>query len=125
MLSWEVATAQPPPWAGGPTPPAHLYGYSPLVHTIELFPSKTSAYSQNMFGPNGGRRVYPALVVNPRRPSPPCAVVIEVRDAPRVPTGTNLAPAAPAPGLLPAAAFVPVGPVTRPLPVQGLHRFDH
>lgn len=113
-LSWEVATAQPPPWAGGPVPPGQLYGYSPLVHTIEPFPRKTSGYGLTMFHPGGDRRLYPTLIINPRRPSPTVAtVVIEVRDAPLR-----------APALLPAAAFEPVGPVVRSRPAQGLHRFD-
>jgi hypothetical protein len=113
VLSWEVATAQPPPWAAGPIPPGQLFGYSPLVHTIEPFPTKTSGYGHSMFLPGvPGKRVYPPLIVNPRHPS--CPIIIEVRDAPRA-----------APPVLPAAALVPVGPpVVRPLPVQGLHRFD-
>src|SRR5438045_3504794 len=87
-LSWNAATAQPPPYLGGPVPPGQLYGYSPLVHTIEPFPSKTSPYAHSMFLPGvGGKRVNPQLVIDPRRPS--CAVIIEVRDAPRFkPTGT-------------------------------------
>lgn len=117
-LSWEVATAQPPPWAGGPVPPGQLMGYSPLVHTIDPFPTKTSGYGPSMFHPNGDRRVYPPLIVNPRRS---CPVVIEVRDGPRVPTGTNLAATAP---VVTTAAFEPAGPVVRPRSVQGLHRFD-
>jgi hypothetical protein len=110
-MSWGAATAQPPPYLGGPVPPGQLYGYSPLVHTIEPFPSRTSGYALSIFGPNGGRRVHPSLVVNPRRPCH--TVIIEVRDAPR-----------PAPALLPAAALEPVGPVARPLPGEGLHRFN-
>ena len=112
-LSWNVATAQPPPWVGGPIPPGQLFGYSPLVHSVDPFPSKTSGYAHSMFLPCiGGKRVYPPLVVNPRRPS--CHdVVIEVRDAPRA-----------VPAVLPAAAFETAGPVVRPLPAQGLHRFD-
>ena len=110
-LSCGAATAQPPPWVGGPIPPGHLFGYSPFVHMVDPFPSKTSGYALSIFGPNGGKRVYPPLVVNPRRPSCP-TVIIEVRDAPR-----------PAPVVLPAVAFE-AGPVVRPLPVQGLHRFE-
>jgi hypothetical protein len=127
-LSCGVATAQPPVWVGGPVPPGQLYGYSPLVHTIDPFPTKTSGYGPSMFHYRGDRRVYPSLVVNPRRPSrvvegvhaprviiegaDPHRVIIEVVDAPRA-----------APALLPVAAFGPVGPVVRPLPAQGSHRF--
>ncbi|MBN9119393.1 MAG: hypothetical protein J0I06_09570 [Planctomycetes bacterium] len=108
-LPWEAAPAQPPPWAGGPVPPGQLYGYSPLVHTIEPFPSKTSGYGLTMFHARGDKRANPPLVIDPRRPCP--TVVIEVRDAPR------------APALLPAGAFEPVGPVVRPRPARGAHRF--
>jgi hypothetical protein len=118
VLARDVATAQPPTWAGGPTPPGQLFGYSPLVPTVDPFPTKTSGYAPSMFGPLGGRRVNPPLVVNPRRPS--CPVVIEIRNGSRVPTGTNLAPAAP---VVTTAAFVE-GPIVRPLPATGLHRFE-
>ena len=119
-LSCGVATAQPPVWVGGPVPPGQLYGYSPLVHTIDPFPTKTSGYGPSMFHYRGDRRVYPPLVVNPRRPS---HVIIEVVDAPRVIIEVVDAPRA-APVLLPATVFAAAGPVVRPLPVQGLHRFD-
>ncbi len=118
-LSCGVATAQPPVWVGGPVPPGQLYGYSPLVPSIDPFPTKTSGYGPSMFHPNGHRRVYPSLVVNPRRHS---RVGIEVVDAPRIIIEVVDAPRG-APGLLPVAAFEPVGPVVRPLPVQGVHRF--
>jgi hypothetical protein len=90
----------------------------PLVPTVDPFPTKTSGYAPSIVGPLGGRRVNPPLVVNPRRPS--CPVVIEIRNAPRVPTGTNLASTAP---VVTTAALV-VGPVAQPLPATGLHRFE-
>jgi hypothetical protein len=70
-----------------------------------------------MFLPRvGGKRVYPSLVVNPRRPSCSGAIIIEVRDAPGLhSTGS----------VMPAAAFEPVGPIVRPLPVRGVSRFNH
>jgi hypothetical protein len=116
-LSWNAATAQPPPSLGGPIPPGQLFGYSPLVHSVEPFPSKTSPYAPSMFLPGvGGKRLPTQLVIDPRRPSPSCnAVIIEVRDAPRF---------RPAPPVMQAVAFSPAGPVVRPLPVQGMHRFD-
>jgi hypothetical protein len=112
MLSWNAATAQPPVWVAGPVPPGELYGYSPLVHSIEPFPSKTSPYSYSMFIPGvGGKRVYPSLVTDPRRRCPAGPAVVEVRHAPRT-----------APTVLPAA-YETAGPVARPRPAQGLSRF--
>jgi hypothetical protein len=108
-----VATAQPPTWVGGPTPPGQLFGYSPLVPTVEPFPSKTSPYAPSMFLPGiGGKRMNTQLVIDPRRS---CTVIIEVRDAPRIHTGVPV---------MQAAAFEPAGPIVRPLPMQGMHRFD-
>lgn len=119
-LSCGAATAQPPVWLGGPVPPGQLYGYSPLVHTIDPFPSKTSPYAYSMFLPGvGGKRVYPSLVTNPRRRG--YSSYVEGIGAPRV---VSTAPTVlPAPLVAPAAAFEPVGPIARPLPAQGLQRF--
>jgi hypothetical protein len=118
-LAATTALAQPPVWAGGPIPPGQIYGYSPLVPTIDPFPTKTSPYAPSIFGPFGGRRVYPQLVVNPRRP----AYRFENGswNSSRVPTGTNLANLAPAEPVV-TTAFA-VGPVVQPLPVTGLQRF--
>lgn len=115
LLSWGAASAQPPVWVGGPTPPSHLEGYSPFVPAVDPFPSKTSPYAHSMFLPGvGGKRLPTQLVIDPRRQCH--TVIIEVRDAPRFkPTGT----------VMQAASFEPVGPVVKPLPVQGTHRFGH
>ena len=102
ILSGGLAAAQSP--AIGQLPPVgDLYGYSPLVPTIDPFPTRTSGYAPSMFLPNiGGKRIYPPPVVVQER-----AGVVVVPDAPVV-----LAD--------PAAA---VGPVESLSPARGLHRF--
>jgi hypothetical protein len=105
-LSGGVAAAQSP--AVGQLPPVgDLYGYSPLVPTIDPFPSRTSGYYPSMFNPRyGGKRIYPAL--------PP--VVIHPAPVPvpaQVPVVT----------VLPTQPTVPAGPVVMPAPPRGWHRF--
>src|SRR4051812_28213899 len=79
-LSGGSALAEQPPWAGGPPPVGQLFGYSPLVHSVDPFPSKTSPYYPSMFHPvYGGKRVYPQLLTDPRRPP---VVVREATPAP-------------------------------------------
>jgi hypothetical protein len=57
VLSAGLASAQNP--AIGQLPlPGDLYGYSPLVPTIDPFPSRSTGYAPSMFGPNGGKRIY-------------------------------------------------------------------
>lgn len=110
-LSGGRAAAEQPPWAGGVPPVGQLFGYSPLNHSIDPFPSKTSPYYHSMFHPvYGGKRVYPPLVIDPRRPT-------VTREAPAAVPATL--PAVPAPAD-PAAV---VGPVERPRLVRGWHRF--
>ena len=54
-----LSSAQNP--AVGQLPlPGDLYGYSPLVRTIDPFPTRTSGYALSIFMPHvGGKRVYP------------------------------------------------------------------
>jgi|GEM_PF-6898755 len=120
VLSGEAVTAQPLPTVGGLGPPGTLDGYSPLVPTIDMFPSKTSPYAPSLFGPNGGRRVYPQLIINPRRTCPPSSypspypTVVVVREKPRPAPPVRVVP----------ASFETAGPVIRPWQ-QGLNRFAH
>jgi hypothetical protein len=107
-LTGGVASAQSP--AIGQLPlPGDLYGYSPLVPTIDPFPSRSSGYYHSMFHPvYGGRRI-PAGVT--RLPAP--AVVVEGA-VPPIP--------------LAEPAALPVGPTVtampQPLPqARGFRRF--
>jgi len=64
-----IASAQSP--AIGQLPlPGDLYGYSPLVPTIDPFPSRSTGYAPSMFGPNGGRRMYYPSVTRLSAPIP-------------------------------------------------------
>jgi hypothetical protein len=58
-LSDNFAAAQSP--AVGQLPlPGDIYGYSPLVPTIDPFPTRTSGYAPSWFLPRiGGKRIYP------------------------------------------------------------------
>lgn len=110
-LSAGAVGAQQPPWAGGPPPIGNLFGYSPLTHSIDPFPSKTSPYYQSMFHPVlGGKRVYPSLVTDPR---PTATRQTPVVTAPEAPV-TMVAPGGPA---------VIAGPVQTVAPARGLRRF--
>jgi len=104
-LSAGFASAQSP--AVGQLPPVgDLYGYSPLVPTIDPFPTRTSGYAYSMFLPKiGGKRINPPPGVH----YPPVITVIHE-------------PAAVVPQDQPA---VLAGPVVLPAPPRGLHRFIH
>lgn len=101
-----LAAAQNP--AVGQLPlPGDLYGYSPLVRTIDPFPTRTSGYALSIFTPHvGGKRVYPPIATYPHQP----IVVVE-----RSPVVVPTVPTVPAPTV--------VGPVAMPLPARGWHRF--
>ena len=103
-LSVWPATAQSP--AIGQLPPVgDLYGYSPLVPSVDPFPTRTSGYYHSMFDPRyGGKRVYPPLPV-------------VIHKAPAVPGHL------PAVSMLPTQPTVPLGPVVTPAPVRGRQRF--
>ena len=103
------AFATPPDWAGHPPPVGDLYGYSPLVRSVDPFPSRSSGYAHSMFLPRvGGRRISAQPAPVPRQPvviyHAPAVAVAELPAIPVVPAGGT-------------------GPVTRPLPVVGLNRF--
>jgi hypothetical protein len=92
-FSGTFATAQSP--AIGQLPlPGDLYGYSPLVPTIDPFPSRSTGYAPSMFGRRGGKRLYypPVRATDPVIVVDPCT-----------------------PGF--------IGPVQLPMPAHGLHRF--
>jgi hypothetical protein len=92
-LSVTAAAAQNP--AVGQLPlPGHLYGYSPLVPTIDPFPSRSTGYAPSMFGRRGGKRLYypPVRATDPVIVVDPCT-----------------------PGF--------VGPVQLPMPARAWHRF--
>ena len=99
-----LASAQNP--AVGQLPlPGDLYGYSPLVRTIDPFPTRTSGYAPSMFLPGiGGKRIYPPPVVveDPR---------VVVADP-----GTVIVSGEPG---------VIVGPVQWTAPARAWHRFRH
>jgi hypothetical protein len=102
-LAGNFASAQNPA-VGQLPPPGDLYGYSPLVRTIDPFPTRTSGYAPSIFLPGiGGKRIYPPLATYPHQP------VVVVERSPLV------EPAVPAPMV--------VGPVEWPLPARGWHRF--
>jgi len=105
-LMGNLAAAQNP--AVGQVPPhGDLYGYSPLVRTIDPFPTRTSGYAPSIFMPYvGGKRIYPPLATYPHEP-----IVVLERSPAVVPT----VPTVPAPTL--------VGPVEWPSPTRGWHRF--
>ena len=111
-----TATAEQPPWAGGVPPVGQLYGYSPLNHSIDPFPSKTSPYYHSMFHPvYGGKRVSPFLLTDPRRPP------VVIQEAPTV--VTEAVPAAPAAVALPTQpTVVAAPPVERPRLLRALPR---
>jgi hypothetical protein len=85
LVLWgNFASAQSP--AVGQLPlPGDLYGYSPLVPTIDPFPTRTSGYAPSMFLPKiGGKRIYPPPVVIQERvvvAAPDTAVVLADRAA--------------------------------------------
>jgi len=140
------AFATPPDWAGHPPPVGDLFGYSPLVRSVDPFPSRSSGYAYSMFLPRvGGKRLSGQPAPVPRQPvvihyipaaSPPTggpptitATVTEPAcaelSAGPVPTGPISAGLNPA-GLNPAGPVTPggaVGPVTRPFLPVGTHRF--
>jgi hypothetical protein len=97
------AAAQSP--AIGQLPPVgDLYGYAPLVPTIDPFPTRTSGYANSIFLPRvGGKRLAPV---------PPPVVI---HPAP-VPAPVSVA-------VLPTRPTVPPGPVVMPAPPRGWHRF--
>jgi hypothetical protein len=105
-LSGGVAMAQPPVWAGGPPPLNHIFGYSPLVPSVDPFPSRTSGYAQSMFWRNGGKRIEP-LPARLQRPG----TVIEYPTLPSVPEPAVV------------GGTVTVGPVVQVMPARGWHRF--
>jgi hypothetical protein len=110
VLSAGFATAQNP-GIGRLPPVGDLYGYSPLVQSIDPFPSRTSGYALSMFSPMGGRRIEPLPARLQRYP----AVVILP-----VPCGSCVA----APPAQPVAAGpITAGPVVWAMPAQGLQRF--
>src|SRR5262249_6972559 len=101
-LSGSFATAQSP--AIGQLPlPGDLYGYSPLVPTINPFPSRSTGYAPSMFMPGvGGKRLY----YPPVRARDPVVTVVRC-----------------APPIDPAVLAGPVGPVEFPMPPRAWHRF--
>ncbi len=102
-LSGSFAAAQSPA-IGQPPPVGQLWGYSPLVPTIDPFPSRTSGYAQSMFLRGiGGKRVYPSLAM----PAQPPKVVVE-----RCPT------------CMTASSGMSVGPVQPALPARAWYRFN-
>jgi hypothetical protein len=58
-LSAGLASAQGP--AAGQLPPVgDIFGYSPLVPSVDPFPTRTSGYAPSWFLPRiGGKRIYP------------------------------------------------------------------
>jgi hypothetical protein len=103
-LTGGVAFAQNP--AVGQLPlPGDLYGYSPLVRTIDPFPTRTSGYAYSMFLPGiGGKRIYP-----------PPVVVEDPRQVIALPDAT----------MMPAETGAVIGPVQPVQPARGWHRFRH
>lgn len=99
-LSSSIASAQSPA-IGQLALPGDLYGYSPLVPTIDPFPSRSSGYAPSMFGPNGGKRMYYPSVT---RLSPPIVVHGDAVATPVQPT-------------------VIMGSVQSTMPVRGFRRF--
>ncbi|MFO0825427.1 MAG: hypothetical protein U0792_20290 [Gemmataceae bacterium] len=108
VFTVDSASAQSP--AIGQLPlPGDLYGYSPLVPTIDPFPSRSSGYYHSMFHPQYGGKRIPVGVT--RLPAP--GVVVE-------------GPVPPIPLAEPAA--LPVGPTVTaaPQPIstpRGFRRF--
>ncbi|MCE9565664.1 MAG: hypothetical protein K8U57_26880 [Planctomycetes bacterium] len=74
-LSGSVASAQSPA-IGQLALPGDLYGYSPLVPTIDPFPSRSTGYAPSMFGPNGGKRLYYPAVTRLQAPTPVASGVV-------------------------------------------------
>src|SRR5262245_21037040 len=111
VLSAGLARAQwpgpqgPGPAVGHPQPVGDLFGYSPLVPSVNPFPSRTSGYAQSIFSPMGGKRIEP--LPPPRHPS---VIVLPV---------VPCAPCVPYPPGEPAV----IGPVVWAVPAQGLQRF--
>ena len=99
-LSGNFASAQSP--AIGQLPlPGDLYGYSPLVPTIDPFPSRSTGYAPSMFMPRvGGKRLY----YPPVRARDPVIVVERCAAAP-------------------AGAAALAGPVLLPSPERAWYRF--
>jgi hypothetical protein len=99
-LSGNVAGAQSP--AIGQLPPVgDLYGYSPIVPTIDPFPSRSTGYAPSMFMPRvGGKRLY----YPPVRARDPVIIVERCAAAP-------------------AGAAALAGPVLLPAPARAWYRF--
>jgi hypothetical protein len=103
------AFATPPDWAGHPPPVGDLFGYSPLVRSVDPFPTRSSGYAHSIFLPRvGGKRISGQPAPVSRHP-----VVIHY-----VPAATNPV-VLPGP-VLPVGA---VGPVVRPAMASGVDRF--
>jgi len=104
-LSGSVVSAQSP--AIGQLPlPGDLYGYSPLVPTIDPFPSRSTGYAPSMFGPNGGKRLYYPAVTRLGTPIP----VAQGAVAPGAAAG-------------PIEPTVVIGTVQSTMPARGFRRF--
>ncbi len=125
------AFATPPDWAGHPPPVGDLFGYSPLVRSVDPFPSRSSGYTYSMFLPRvGGKRVSGQPAPVPRQP-------VVMHHIPAAPSPTGCPPPVTATATEPASAelsadpkpadpVVPVGavgPVVRPILAIGVNRF--
>ncbi len=110
-LSGSIASAQSPA-IGQLALPGDLYGYSPLVPTIDPFPSRSSGYSRSMFGPNGGKRMYYPSVTRLSPPIPVAPAVV----APGIAAAPGIAGA-------PIEPTVIIGSVQSTMPVRGFRRF--
>jgi hypothetical protein len=103
-VSASLATAQSP--AVGQLPlPGNVYGYSPLVPSVDPFPTRTSGYAPSMFLPRvGGKRIVPL----------PARAGIHHQPTVIVEPGVMMVPAEPT---------ILVGPVQLPPPARAWHRF--
>ncbi|VTT98014.1 unnamed protein product [Gemmataceae bacterium] len=97
-LSANSASAQSP--AIGQLPlPGDLYGYSPLVPTIDPFPSRSSGYAPSMFLPRvGGTRIHPPTPVVQSGPTVPAPGTVIIQGEPGVVVGPVAQPTAPVRG---------------------------
>ena len=98
-LSAGQAGAQVTPAPGAPLPPNYLPGYSPLVPTINTFPSKRPRYAQPIAPQRYqyGDTVYshPVIVESPTGVITYSAPVVETTIAPATTTGDRVFPVRP------------------------------
>jgi hypothetical protein len=101
-LSVNVVSAQDP--AVGQLPlPGDIFGYSPLVRTVDPFPTRTSGYAPSWFLPRiGGKRIYPPQYAAQLQPT---VVVL------------------PGTVVVPDEAAIVAGPVQPAVPPRAWHRF--